>query len=734
MANLYVNLENCYGIPKFENLFVFNTDNKAHMIYAPNGIMKTSFANTFSDVCTGQVTKDCFYPERITNRVIKYDSANGNDVLPESILVIEPYAEKYKSDKTSVLLADAVLKEQYDKICNDINEKFLSLSSVLASSSGKRDVENLLTTDFNFNNSDYYNCIEQLYDETFDSTNYDFSEIKYGKIISAEAEKIFEDPDIILQLNSYINEYEKLLTESNVFKPQYNHTSANDTLSTLSKNGFFKANHRLLLDGDTNALDERAFKTIIEAEKKRIIDTKLENEFKKIDDLLSAKAATKSIRDFIFQHKELIPELANYKEFKRKLWISYLIKSADVFQLAVLNYKANKERLLAIIEQARTQASIWNNVVFQFNERFSNMPFELVIDNKEDVVLKSQLPSVSFKYHNRSEEATVDETLLLSHLSNGEKKALYLLNVIFEIEARKKLNTPTFIIMDDIADSFDYRNKYAIIEYMKEICDNSLFMPIILTHNFDFYRTVAGRIGIIPTSNFVTKTETSLVLVHGQYFKNVFDNWRNKVYKNNSIFISSIPFIRNIIEYTKGCEDTDYLNLTSLLHYKPTPATGIISTTNFTVGDLLSIYETHWNRTISKFSQNTSALVLNIILDTANDIMQNTTNEILIENKIVLSIAIRILAEKYMIKRISNPSLTDNITGNQTRVLRDQITFNLHDEQDIKIKEIIERVLIVTSENIHINSFMYEPIVDLSLDELKQLYTDITQNLVLETE
>jgi wobble nucleotide-excising tRNase len=90
----------------------------------------------------------------------------------------------------------------------------------------------------------------------------------------------------------------------------------------------------------------------------------------------------------------------------------------------------------------------------------------------------------------------VKEDNLLAHLSNGEKKALYLLNIIFETEARKTMNKSTLIIMDDIADSFDYRNKYAIIEYIKDICDNEIFMPIILTHNFGFYRTVAGLIDI----------------------------------------------------------------------------------------------------------------------------------------------------------------------------------------------------------------------------------------------
>jgi ABC-type dipeptide/oligopeptide/nickel transport system ATPase subunit len=71
---------------------------------------------------------------------------------------------------------------------------------------------------------------------------------------------------------------------------------------------------------------------------------------------------------------------------------------------------------------------------------------------------------------------------------------LYLLNIIFEIKARENLDSETLFIIDDIADSFDYKNKYAIIQYLNDIHKNDKFYQIILTHNFDFYRTIQSRI------------------------------------------------------------------------------------------------------------------------------------------------------------------------------------------------------------------------------------------------
>jgi hypothetical protein len=37
----------------------------------------------------------------------------------------------------------------------------------------------------------------------------------------------------------------------------------------------------------------------------------------------------------------------------------------------------------------------------------------------------------------------------------------------------------------------------------------------------------------------------------------------------------------------------------------------------------------------------------------------------------------------------------------------------------------IQRVMLMTPENIHLNSFMYEPILDMSDEHLRKLYMDV---------
>src|SRR5690606_20329756 len=103
--------------------------------------------------------------------------------------------------------------------------------------------------------------------------------------------------------------------------------------------------------------------------------------------------------------------------------------------------------------------------------------------------LKNEPASLIFTYEDGASTKDLGGAEINKSLSTGEQRVFYLLNIIFQIETRKKIATDQLFIIDDIADSFDYKNKYAIIEYLKDIADDPRFKMIILTHNFDFYKT-----------------------------------------------------------------------------------------------------------------------------------------------------------------------------------------------------------------------------------------------------
>jgi hypothetical protein len=95
-----------------------------------------------------------------------------------------------------------------------------------------------------------------------------------------------------------------------------------------------------------------------------------------------------------------------------------------------------------------------------------------------------------------------------------------------------------------------------------------------------------------------------------------------------------------------------------------------------------------------------------------------------IENKIILSIAIRLKAEEFMIQKISDAPYTSTINNQQTAKLFKRFCTDF--PLDSNSKSVLNRVNIMTPENIHLNSFMYEPILDLSDTHLKALYSDVT--------
>jgi len=121
---------------------------------------------------------------------------------------------------------------------------------------------------------------------------------------------------------------------------------------------------------------------------------------------------------------------------------------------------------------------------------------------------------------------------------------------------------------------------------------------------------------------------------------------------------------------------------------------------------------------------NLNKKILDLIFETADECLI-ASEGINLENKIVLSIAIRLKAEKFMQSKITDTQfLIDLNKGiNQTWQLLKRYEEEFNNEE--KNIEILKRVNLITPENIHINSFMYEPILDMGDGELRDLYNTV---------
>ncbi len=209
------------------------------------------------------------------------------------------------------------------------------------------------------------------------------------------------------------------------------------------------------------------------------------------------------------------------------------------------------------------------------------------------------------------------------------------------------------------------------------------------------------------------KSTEGIRLEQARGIKNPFINdWKINL-NNSKKLIASIPFIRNIIEYTEGEIHQDYNDLTSILHWKNDTETKLLS-------DLERIFANHFNGINFNSPIPRNKKVVEIILEEAENCLL-ADEGINLENKLVLSMSIRLKAEQYMWSKVTDKSV---INGSQTGKLFGRFKNEFTGTLDNEIR-IMDEVNLITPENIHLNSFMFEPILDLSDIHLKSLYNRI---------
>jgi hypothetical protein len=418
---------------------------------------------------------------------------------------------------------------------------------------------------------------------------------------------------------------------------------------------------------------------------------------------------------YLQENEPLLSKMNNLDKFKEDILKSYLKVHHKLYLELMAKYDAAAKRIKAIHEEARRQRTQWEEVISIFNERFF-VPFELEARNRIEVMLgDAEIIDLGFTYKDGADSIKVEKSDLMKVLSTGERKALYVLNVIFEVQRRIKSTQETLVVVDDIADSFDYSNKYAIIQYLKDISDDGLFKLIIMTHNFDFFRTIEGRFVGYPNCLMASKNDNGVLLAQATGIRNVFANdWKSNFFTDSKKKIASICFLRNLIEMTTGEADQNYLQLTSMLHWK-------VDTAQITVSQLDAIFNVLC-KTSGNSGEDATKLVHDLTMKEADACLTAQTG-LGLECKIVLAIATRMTAERFMIGKIKDDKFIAAIAANQTQMLIRKFREKFSNEDDAL--RCLDRVALMTPENIHVNSFMYEPIVDMSDEHLKRLYSDV---------
>lgn len=737
MDSILIKLTNCHGINKFSHEFHFNQKGSKNtnisLIYAPNGTMKTSFAKTLRDIGNGIeprnliTNEDPEYQIRITENN-KHQFLKKDDIK-ERIFVIESIKEDFSFENTAPLISNKESRIKYSETFKELLESKKTFLNNIKKITGipisyklnkEKELERIIIKDLKIESGSLLNYLCSNINKIEDNNDIDIENIKYKNLFDDGILKILNDDDLIDNIGSFSKNLEDLLEKSPIFNSSdFTHNNANALYKSIKKNNLFKAGHKIKfkrIREEITSLEE--LEELLNNQLDKIFDDEvLKEDFENIDKKFSTEK-TKKFEKIITENKELIPLLNDIDTFKKIYWYSVFNSQKDDLITLVNEFRDKKIILDEIRKKAQEEQTDWQKIIDKFNRRF-NIPYTLKLENKEDVILNEDVPRIAYYYRDENGELKELSLEQLKNIySNGQRRAIYLLDILYKIEMIKDSEKTKLLVFDDIADSFDYENKYAIIEYLNDLSHDDSFRIILMSHNYDFFRIVNARLNC-KNSFFATRDENGSLRLD-----------KNSIEPNNNIFlhivgdikkrtvddsirqiITLIPFIRNLYEYKQDKENKN--KLTNILHYKQEGM-------NITLNDLEPIYK-EWDICDFSESRKANCNIYDLICDEAYEISQEKQKKITIINKMVLSMAIRLKAELYMINKLGGFEKLD-IKGDQTRALFMQYKDNFDDEHTI---ELFEEVSMMTPENIHINSFMFEPILDMDDSYLKKLYTDL---------
>ncbi len=726
MDKLNVNLRNCYGIEKMKYEFDFS-ENNAMAIYARNGLMKTSFSKTFKKIQENKVNeiRDEIFNKPGVADILK----DGSTINPDSVFVIKSFESYYESNSITDLLVNDNIKTQIKNVLK-LREKFLkeleksSGLKISKTSSGKKiyELEPTLIKDLNFSENSFLLNVNKISELKIE---YDCSHIKYNSIFDSSIIKKIKSTEFQDKITEFCQASDEIYKSYNFFdKGNFTLPKLKNIAKSLDNDNFFVKENFIYLDGGFEIKDLESLSNKINEIEEKIKKVPV---FQEIEKLLSD---TKGIilRDIIENNSDIIPYLKIDKLdiLREQLWISYIQKNKEAFEELRKQY-CLLENEVDNIDFDDTQ---WKNALEIFEERFT-VPYKMKISNIKSAIIGESVPRVYFYFKKEQEIVTLERGELEAKdiLSQGEKRALYLLNIIFDVEKLKSSNKDVLFIIDDIADSFDYKNKYAIVEYLYEMSETVNFKLLILSHNFDFFRTVSSRLSLKRNARLNAECKNGeIVLVPEKYQNQPFNHWKKHLGYTN--ILALIPFVRNIIEYRVDNHnlDKDYMLLTDLLHQK-------FDSKLITFAQVEVIYKKYLYPVNFEEEVNREKKVLEELFNQANKI---SIENVELEHRIIIAMAIRHKAEQYMFSELKNyngqlkwsknktGTVNDFIKyisscGNQTRELYNGVKQFL----DNNIIKKLDEVNIMTPENIHLNSFMYEPLLDMDIIELHRLYQTI---------
>lgn len=701
MNNLkIVEIKNAYGINKISNTII----PLQSIIYSPNGTFKTSFAKTLQSISSGnnsdvmdRITgtpatinielldgEDNFITNNLKNKFLVYIREQNDDLNN-----LSNYSSELKylaTDNKIKIKLDDILNKNIDHMKKSITDKLESVNLNINYSINL--LVNKNVDDLNLND------LEDIFKMVSKTEKCDLSKIDNKKLFQKAYDPI-ESKTFSQSASEYMKIYNNRINEE-LFDENFNDTNCIQFLEIVDKYSYLsKDKKRGISINNKIYYDIDELKDIFNNAIKNVSsDSEILNACNELSKSMGKTKEAQKLKKKFSSDPLLVKQLS----LGRKKIILTSLKNCDLNADDYLELISEmRKKISKILQEAINNETEFDKAIKIYVERFKPS-FDIKIKNKQDSITGINVPILSFK-HKSHMDVELSESEMRNILSSGEITAFNIISFIVRYESIK-FNNP-IIILDDIIETFDYSNRYAFIEYIHELVSND-GQIIILTHNFEFYKTVTSRVPLI--NKFVAYSNEKSINIE----KNSKINFNmEKVLKIDDIsgFIFSIPYLREI----KIMLMSDNNILTSCLHYKD-------NTSEILITDIMEEYK-KLNIPTSKISSYSNENYLKTLFELADK--YNSDKKFDIKSKTILSIACRILLESKIIEK--NYSIISDVDSNQLSTLKNKYK----DKLSTDALSLIDEVQITTPEFIHANAFMYEPLVDIDGKYLFDLYNNI---------
>lgn len=738
-----VHIENSYGIIKFNHSFVFSDKSRFYGLYAQNGTMKSSFAKTLlnhskDDPISDRLFKvlgECIVEGIDSDNILAYPSYDGRVVM---------------CDEAANLVTNDEARLAYAEALHDVNEAYALFIDKLIDTTKTQYSNRESTIEGLYRRFVSKDQVEAITPKTvvtllksilteIKTGNEVFCEIPYSLFISPNFTKFIANKNYAGFYKELSEAYEKFRQTPTYYRNGFDASSASKLLKAINDAKYFKADHVVALTNKEGILENPISTSGELADHLKTDLDRIIEEYPKLQAPLNKLIADFSVGTNgdvrkIFEDnskKDLLLFMGQEDRFYKSMWYGYLHACHEEIKALIATYNEASDKIAEALETAEDCENEWERVVDIFNDRFNDLPYRIAITNKKDAIVNDLVrPVFEVQYQNPRnptepyKERPDDNNQLLginATLSNGERKALFLLNIIFQLRDKLKRNQEILVVFDDIVESFDYKNKYAFFEYLQEISnENEKLYTIVLTHNFDFFRLVYEKIHPKEAGQFklITRNRDSSLAVADMFNPRVFGDTKKIAHQDEAAWISMLPFARNLVEFRAGSNDDIYKKFTKTLH---------VMSDRLTIGSIKQDIANNTGVTSSPFDD--SLDIHDAIIETAKSIASNENDDFDLNKNIALAIGTRLLIERYIISKISDEDYRSVLSkeSDQTRKLIERYKNHSSDPKKPTLIKTFNKAAMMVDGSIHLNAFMYEPLIDMGTWELKEMYNKVKE-------